>query len=173
MIRRLLPIVLLGVLIAGCMPPPPPTSPTRTAPEIGCWAPELEATDTDGKKIKLSDYRGKVVLIDFWATWCEPCRKMIPQEQKLVQRMQGRPFAFIGISADRKLEHLEKFVERTAMPWIHIFDGYGGPITAKWDIDGFPTFVFIDANGVIRGRFSGGGDIESGVEQLVREAEGR
>jgi thiol-disulfide isomerase/thioredoxin len=168
--RRLI-LLAAALVVAGCMPPPPPTKATRTAPEIGCWAPELEATDVDGTKIKLSNYRGKVVLIDFWATWCPPCREMIPKEKQLVARMQGRPFVFIGISADHKREILERFLERTGMPWVHIFDGDNGPLAKAWQVDGFPTFVFIDATGVIRHRFDGGGDLEGPAEQFVREAE--
>jgi thiol-disulfide isomerase/thioredoxin len=175
--RRLFPIVALGLLVlGGCTPPaPPPTTPTRTAPEIGCFAPELEATDLDGEKIKLSSYRGKVVLIDFWATWCQPCRMMIPEEKSLVARMQGRPFVFIGISADHKLDVLKRFLEQEAMPWRHIFDGYSGPLAKKWEVETLPQFIIIDANGVIRERIDtpGPGILDGPVDKLVQEAERR
>src|SRR5262249_11221811 len=60
--------------------------------EVGCIAPEIEAEDVDGRPMKLSGSRGKVVMISFWATWCGPCMGMVPQEKTLVERMKGRPF---------------------------------------------------------------------------------
>jgi thiol-disulfide isomerase/thioredoxin len=164
-------LLAAALVVAGCMPPPPPTKPTRTAPEIGCWAPELEAEDVDGEKIVLSKYRGKVVVLDFWATWCPPCRSMIPSEKALVARMQGRPFVLIGVSADHKRETLTKFIERNGMPWPDIFDGYGGPIAKKWEVEAYPTIVVIDANGVIVQRLKGATELDQLIEPLVRESE--
>src|SRR5262245_28873693 len=175
MIRFLAIALLSPLLLSGCIPPAPPTSPTRIAPEVGCFAPELEGTDIEGEKIKLSNYRGKVVLVDFWATWCPPCRKMIPQEKELVARMQGRPFVFIGVSADHSRDALTRFLEREPMPWPHLYDGYGGPLARKWSADSLPMFFIIDAHGVIRYRLDmpGPGILEGPVEKLVRDAEGR
>src|SRR5262245_56058686 len=179
MFRRFAPIPLVGLLLVnGCSPPspPPPTTPKRTAPEIACFAPDLEGTDLEGKTHKLSDYRGKVVVVDFWGSWCGPCRMMIPQEKELVARMHGRPFAFVGVSADHSRDALRGFLEKDPHPWPDIYDGYGGPLARKWEIDGWPTFVFIDASGVIRYRETGGAPanfFDKRVEELMREVENR
>ncbi len=176
MLRRLIPISLLSLLsLSGCVPPPPPTTPTRTAPEIGCFAPDLGGTDTDGIKIRLADHHGKVIVVDFWASWCGPCKMMIPQEKELVARMQGRPFVFLAVSSDHSKDVLLKFLEKDPHPWPDIYDGDKGPLAGRWQIDSWPTFFIIDAKGVIRHRFEGGGPniLEGPVEKLVREAEGR
>src|SRR4051794_21929179 len=67
---------------------------------IGCAMPEVEADDVDGKPMKLSECRGKVIVVSFWATWCGPCMGMVPDEKALVERMKGRPFALIGVNCD-------------------------------------------------------------------------
>lgn len=173
MIRRLLPFALLGVLLlAGCVPPPPPTSATRTAPEIGCFAPDLVETDVDGETIDLSKYRGKVVVLDFWFTTCPPCRSMIPKEKELVSRMQGRPFAFLAVSIDKRREMLTKFLEKDPHPWPDIHDARG-KLSREWEVESCPTFFIIDAKGIIRYRVEGMTDLEGPVEKLVREVEGR
>jgi len=175
MIRRLLPIALLGLLLlSGCVPPPPRSSPTRTAPEMGCFAPKLEGADLEGHKYKLSDYRGKVVVIDFWATWCGPCRRMIPQEKELVARMQGRPFVFLSVSVDESREALAKFLDNDPHPWPDIHD-QDRMLSLEWRVDVFPAFFFIDADGVIRLRVQGGETdfFEKRLEPLMHELEGR
>jgi thiol-disulfide isomerase/thioredoxin len=175
MIRRLVPIVLPGLLLVpGCVPVPPPSTPKRVAAEIGCIAPELEGTDLEGHKYKLSDYRGKVVVVDFWATWCPPCRRMIPQEKELVERMQGRPFAFLAVSEDESREALSKFLESDAHGWPVLHD-QTKMLSLEWRVNNLPTFVFIDANGVIRDRIEGGGPELFGkrVEPLMQEVEAR
>ena len=67
---------------------------------IGRVIPELEGEDMDGRKLKLSDYRGKVVAVVFWATWCGPCMGMVPHERELVKRLEGKPFVLLGVNGD-------------------------------------------------------------------------
>jgi thiol-disulfide isomerase/thioredoxin len=126
-----------------------------------------------GEAIKLSDYRGKVVLLDFWATWCGPCRNEIPHERALASRFNGRPFAILGISQDGNREELAAFLQTNPLPWANIFDG-DGKITGRWNVSGIPTFVLIDHNGQIRNRWVGGGqssEIETAVAAAVAAAE--
>lgn len=140
---------------------------------VGNPAPDVEGIDLDGKKIKLSSYQGKVVLFDFWATWCGPCRAMIPHERELVKKMDGKPFALLSISADNDKSDLTDFLKTEQMPWSHWFDGAGGPIAKKYKISAFPTLYLIDAKGVVRKKWVGspGNEVlDKAVEELVAEA---
>jgi thiol-disulfide isomerase/thioredoxin len=145
---------------------------------IGKPAPVAESKDLDDKAVKLADYKGKVVVLDFWATWCPPCRGMIPHERELVKRNAGKPFVFISVSADEKKDDLTKFLKDEPMPWVHWFGGANGGVVADWNIHAFPTMYVIDAKGVICGRIRGGGPksekrLDEYVEKLVKEADGK
>ncbi len=120
--------------------------------------------------IKLSNYRGKVVLLDFWATWCGPCIAAIPREKQLVARLRGRPFALIGISIDDNRETLQKFLRTNALPWPNILDE-GKNIGMVWDIEAVPTFVLISAEGVVVGRWEGAQDMPEIERAVERELE--
>jgi thiol-disulfide isomerase/thioredoxin len=141
---------------------------------VGKPAPDTESTNLDGKTVKIPDYKGKVVVLDFWATWCGPCRGMIPHERELVKKNEGKPFVFISVSADAKKETLKDFLAKEEMPWVHWWSGTGG-ITEKWGIAAFPTLYIIDAKGVIRSKIVGGGPeneakIDDMVSKLIKEA---
>ena len=141
---------------------------------IGKPVPDIEGTDLGGKKIKLSSYKGKVVLLDIWATWCPPCRAMIPHEREMVKKLKGKPFALLSVSADNEQDTLIKFFEKEPMPWDHWFDGQGGAVTKAFRVRAFPTLYLIDHTGVIRNKWVGNpGDekLEKAVEDLVKEAE--
>jgi thiol-disulfide isomerase/thioredoxin len=134
-------------------------------------APATDGTDLAGKKVSLADHKGKVVVLDFWATWCGPCVGMIPHERKLVERYAGKPFAFVSVSADDKPEDVTTFLKETPMPWAHWFGGKGEGVTAAWNVRAFPTFYVIDAKGVIRGKVVGGGPrAEKKLDDLVAAA---
>jgi thiol-disulfide isomerase/thioredoxin len=143
---------------------------------VGKPAPAAESKDLDDKAVKLADYKGKVVVLDFWATWCGPCKGMIPHERELVKKHAGKPFVFVSISADEKKEDLTNFLKEESMPWVHWFGGPGGGgVIAAWNIHAFPTMYVIDANGVIRGKIVGGGPknekkLDELVEKCVKEA---
>jgi thiol-disulfide isomerase/thioredoxin len=141
---------------------------------VGNAVPEIEGADLDGKKVKLSGYKGKVLLLDFWATWCGPCRGMIPHERELVEKQKGKPFALVSVSADEDKAALTDFLKTDKMPWDHWWDGSKGPVVKMFKVRAFPTLYLIDAKGVVRKKWVGspGNEaIDKAVEELVAEAQ--
>jgi len=139
---------------------------------IGKVAPDVASKDLAGKDVKLSDYRGKVVVLDIWATWCGPCRGMIPHERELVARLKDKPFVFVSVSADDDKKDLEGFLEKEKMPWTHWWNkGAENPMLRDWNIRFFPTIYILDAEGRIRFKGVRGKAMDKAVDGLVAEAE--
>ena len=136
---------------------------------IGRTAPDIAGTDGDGKELKLSDYRGKVVVLDFWASWCGPCMAMVPHERELVKRLEGKPFVFLGVNADENREDLKKTRESNRMSWRSFIDGRLGPISRERNIKYFPTVFVLDDKGVIRYKGVRGRAMDEAVERLLGE----
>jgi thiol-disulfide isomerase/thioredoxin len=141
--------------------------------QVGMKAPELEGVDFEGKKVKLSDHRGKVVVLDVWATWCGPCVAMIPHERQLVRRLEGKPFVLLSIAVDEEKETVERFQRRNPMPWTHWFNGDKGGVLDAWNVNSFPTVYVIDARGVIRYKDVRDEQMDEAVEKLLKEMEDR
>jgi len=138
---------------------------------IGAKAPETVCQDVNGSKVNLSDLSGKVVVLDFWATWCGPCRAMIPHERELVEKMKDKPFALVSVSCDAQKQTLQKFLEKEEMPWTHWFDGQHGSIGKKLNIRYYPTIYVLDAKGTIRYKGVRGEAMDKAVETLLKEVE--
>src|SRR5262245_45010829 len=136
---------------------------------IGKKAPDVESVDLEGKKVKLSDHKDKVVVLDIWATWCPPCRAMIPHERDIVKKFKDKPFALISVSADDDKETVQAFIKKEPMPWVHWWAGDSG-IVKDWNVRFFPTIYVIDAKGVIRYKNLRDNDLEEAVSVLVAEA---
>jgi thiol-disulfide isomerase/thioredoxin len=134
---------------------------------VGAAAPDFAAVAVDGQVVRLSDLRGKVVVLDFWATWCPPCRAMIPHEQEMVNKLRGKPFAFIGISADETVTVLRDFLARNRVTWPNICDGPGGSLQRQYNIHYYPTIYVLDAAGVIRFKDVRGAELEQAVAGLL------
>lgn len=143
---------------------------------VGKKAPEIEGEDLEGKKFKLSDYRGKVVSLVFWGSWCPPCRAMIPHERELVKKMQDRPFALLGVNSDRDKDKLKEFREKEMITWRSFWNGENGtagPISAAYRVNSWPAIWVLDGDGVIRYRNVRGEAMERAVEALLKEMESK
>lgn len=140
---------------------------------VGKTAPEIKGVDVHGKPLALSDYRGKVVALVFWGTWCSPCMREIPREKALVGRMKGRPFAMLGIDCDADAGTARKVLDAVGATWPNWYDGGpgAGPIAKLYRVRAYPTIYVIDAQGKIRSKNSVGGSLDEVVEKLVAEQE--
>ena len=133
--------------------------------------PELTSENLEGEKVKLSDIKNKVVVLDIWATWCGPCVNMIPHERELVKKLKDKPFVFISVSFDDEKETLTKFIDKTPMPWTHWYNGRTGMINKTLNIRYFPTIFVLDHKGVIRFKGVRGKVMDVAVETLLAELE--
>ena len=90
---------------------------------IGKAAPDIAAEGVDGQKLKLSDYRGKVTVVNFWASWCGPCMAMLPHERELVERLKDKPFILIGVNGDETREKAKEVMAKEKMTWPSFWNG--------------------------------------------------
>ena len=137
--------------------------------QVGMKAPSAESKNLKDEKVSLADYKGKVVVLDIWATWCGPCKAMIPHEREMVEKFKDKPFALISISADDEKKELTDFIAKEPMPWVHWWEGPDASLIKTWNVRFFPTIYVIDAKGVIRHKHIRGEELEKAVAKLVAE----
>lgn len=130
---------------------------------------EIYFKDLNGKEVKLKEMRGKVVLIDFWATWCGPCIGEIPHLKKVYQKYHKKGFEIIGISLDKNREQLDAFLKRNEILWPQHFDGQGwkNQFAQKYRISGIPATFLLDKDGNVQYKNLRGKQVENAVEELL------
>ena len=136
----------------------------------GLEAPDIVGADLDGKELKLSDYRGKVVLVSFWGDWCPPCRAMLPHERSLTKILADKPFTIVGINSDRKPNITETVCEPKNLTWPCFTDFQDDKrISDDWEVRGWPTTYLIDKDGIIRYKGLRGEELDIALEKLLAE----
>ena len=121
---------------------------------VGGTLPEWIGRRLDGTEEPLSAYRGRVLLIDFWATWCGPCIVVLPHLRELVADLPAERFALLAISVDDDVKTVTEFMKQEAMPWYNWHLGLSLDLEHILDVRGFPTYILADEHGVIL--FKGG-----------------
>ena len=129
---------------------------------------ELKFTAIDGRSVDLQGMKGKVVLIDFWATWCRPCIAELPKVKEAYQRLHDKGFEIIGISLDRDKAALERLVEREKMPWPQSFGERSNELAEEHGITGIPAMWLVDKKGALR-ELNARADLAAKVEKLLGE----
>ncbi len=136
-------------------------------------APPFAVTTTDGQSISIDGLQGKVVLVDFWATWCEPCREALPHIRDVARKFQGQPLVILSVSLDNDEQKWKEFVAKNQMTWPQYRDGgFAGPIATMFAVRAIPHTFTIDADGVLQEEHIGDASIEGKLKKLVARALG-
>jgi peroxiredoxin len=135
----------------------------------GSKFPDFNVQDLFGKPLSIANYKGKVVLLDFWATWCGPCVGELPNVLKTYEKHHDQGFEIIGISLDSDEARLKSFIEQRKMPWQQYFDGkgWGNKLALKYGIVSIPQTYLLDGTGTIIGRDLRGEELEAAVSAAV------
>lgn len=137
-------------------------------------APDFTLSTLDGGVIRLSDFKGRVVLIDFWAEWCGPCKRATPTIASLYKKYKNSDFIVFGINLDDKkdLDKVINYVKEHGIEYPTLIDGFS--VASKYNVTGIPKFILIDKNGKIALEVVGARDdleslLKSNIEKLLKE----
>jgi peroxiredoxin len=134
-------------------------------------APPFTITTADGRRISMDELEGKVVLLDFWATWCAPCREALPHIRDVARKFQDQPFVVVSVSLDTDEQKWKEFIGKNEMTWPQYRDGgFTGPIAKMFAVTAIPHTFTIDADGVLQDEHVGDASIEGKLKKLIARA---
>ncbi len=161
----LVSVAVLGLLTAGCS-----GSTSTQGPVIGKLAPDFELANLDGRFVSLSDFRGKPVFLNFWASWCGPCRFEMPFIQEMYEGLSDDGLIVLAINVEEDPDTIKEFIEDFGLTFPVLLDTNSG-VRLKYNVRGIPATFFIDKNGIIQdikiGAFTGEMDIAKRLNKIM------
>ncbi|HEY0610358.1 MAG TPA: TlpA disulfide reductase family protein [Chitinophaga sp.] len=141
-----------------------------TAVKVGDVAPDFSLPDPSGKKISLSSFRGKYVLVDFWASWCKPCRMENPNVVKAYQQYKSKNFTVLGVSLDKKKEAWVEAIQADGLSWNHVSDlkFWDSAVVPLFGINAIPTNFLLDPQGKVIAANLRGDALEQKLKEVVK-----
>ncbi len=134
-------------------------------------APPFKTTTMDGQTVSIDDFQGKVVLLDFWAVWCGPCKEALPHMKKIAAKFQGEPFVMLSVSLDDDEDIWKKFVAANGMTWLQTnAGGWDGALPKLFNVRAIPHTFTIDSNGVLQDEEIGDENIDGRLKKLIEQA---
>ncbi len=137
---------------------------------IGQIAPDFQLPDQNGKEFKLSDFRGKYILLDFWASWCAPCREENPNIVKQFEKFKNKNFTVLGVSLDDNRAAWVKAIKDDQLNWPHLSElkRWDGKVTLLYKVEGIPASFLIDPSGKIIAKNLRGAELEQFLEKTLK-----
>jgi len=117
-------------------------------------APDFQLHDLSGQQYRLQEFRGQVVFLNFWATWCAPCRLEMPEMEHLFQALSKRPFAMLAVAMQQRREQVAPFFEELGLHYTALLD-INGDVSKRFSVRGLPTTLLIDCSGYLVGKVTG------------------
>jgi len=138
---------------------------------VGSEAPEITMSQPNGEVISLSDFRGQYVLIDFWASWCGPCRRENPNVKKVYDKYHEKGFEILGVSLDKAMQPWLNAIGQDGLEWRHVSDlkFWSSPVVAEYQVTGIPHTVLVDPKGIIVAKNLRGEALDLKLAQLLGE----
>ncbi len=133
---------------------------------IGSEAPDFTLKTKDGKEVKLSSFRGKYVIIDFWASWCQPCRHENPNSVKVYKKYNSKGFEILGVSLDKDRDAWIKAVKEDGLTWVQVIDPDGN-VANRYSVNSIPSTFLLDKEGKIVAKNLRGDALNKQMEKLL------
>jgi peroxiredoxin len=149
-------VILSGILGMASRPP-----------LVGGPAPEIALPDLQGQEVKLSDFRGKVVLVNFWATWCKPCKEEMPAMQAAYDKLRDRGFVVLAVNELEDVKRVAEHIQTHGHTFLVVMD-HNNRVANRYGVVGLPASFIIDPQGIVRERISGNLLTEQRIAELVK-----
>ncbi len=158
-------VLSLGLVVTGCA-----TGSASSGAQVGNLAPAFELRDLDGETVSLSGLRGSPVMLNFWATWCPPCRAEMPYLQEIYDEWTSQGLVLLAINLRESSSEVRGFMQSNGLSFPVLLDSTGS-VGTKYNVSGIPTTFFIDKDGIIQamrvGGFRSKEEIEGYIDEII------